>query len=254
MTNAELSVKDREREFHDQRFAHDVDPRSVLGKYYSITDESKEYYRNQIRAAVPEGGRVLEYGCGNIVGSIDFYKSLKCDLYGIDLSAEAIKKAEAAATANDFPSTYLVADAENTGLEGRSFDLVMGTGILHHLDIDKSMAELSRLIKPNGCCVFFEPLGHNPAINLFRALTPKFRSPDEHPLHASDLETMRRYFRRIDVSYFHCFNLMAVAFRRTPLFQWAARSLSQLDARLVRNHSWFRKYCWICVIRMSEPV
>ena len=34
------------------------------------------------------------------------------------------------------------------------------------------MLELSRIIKPNGECIFQEPMGHNPIINLYRKLTP----------------------------------------------------------------------------------
>lgn len=252
--SVQSTVKDREREFHDQRFGSSVDPRSGLSKYYSITEKSQNFYRDLIRTSAPAGGKVLEYGCGNVAGNIEFYKSLTCDFCGIDLSAEAIKKAQTAAIAGDFPSTYIVADAEDTGLEQGSFDFVMGSGILHHLDINQSMAELRRLLKPGGCCVFFEPLGHNPVINLFRILTPRLRSRDEHPLRERDLKTMKQYFRRIDVAYFHCFDLLAVLFRRTNLFEKAVGRFSQLDANLIERFPRFRKYCWICVVRMSDPV
>ena len=250
----QTAVKDREREFHDQRFGADVDPRSSLSKYYSITDKSQSYFRHLIQETAPEGGRLLEYGCGSASGDLAFNKSLKSDYYGIDLSAEAIKKTQANAAAQDFPSTYLVADAENTGLEQGSFDFIMGAAILHHLDINKSMTELRRLLKPGGSCVFFEPLGYNPAVNLYRFLTPRVRSKDEHPLRERDFDTMRRYFRSVEITYFHCFDLLAVLFSRTSLFGKVLDRLSRLDADCVRRFPRFRKYCWISVIRMSDPV
>lgn len=42
--------------------------------------------------------------------------------------------------------------------------------------------------------MFFEPLGHNLLINLYRRLTPELRTEDEHPLVACDLERLVNYF------------------------------------------------------------
>jgi ubiquinone/menaquinone biosynthesis C-methylase UbiE len=253
MESLESDIKVREREFHNERFGAECDPRSDLSKYYSLTQECNEYYRSLIRANAPAGSTVLEYGCGN-GANFNFYKSLNCDFYAIDISSEAIKKAAAAAASKGLECKYSVADAEHTNFDSDFFDLVLGSGILHHLDINKSLAELSRVTKQTGCCVFFEPLGHNPLINMFRALTPKLRSQDEHPLHDRDLETMKRYFGAIDISYFHFFGLAAVPFRGTRFFAKALRRLGQLDAYFVRRFGWFGKYCWICVIRMSNPI
>jgi len=70
---------------------------------------------------------------------------------------------------------------------------VCGSGTLHHLYIDAAFKELVRVLKPNGCVVFFEPLGHNFLINLYRKLTPSMHSEDEHPL----LAKMLNYFGNI---------------------------------------------------------
>lgn len=251
---ADSGIKDREREFHDRRFAAAIDPRASLSKYYSVTCESKELYRATIRTSAPSGSRVLEYGCGDVTGNIPFYKLLNCEFYGIDISPEAIKKARTTAEDEDFSARYSVEDAESTNLPSDFFDLAMGSGILHHLNIDRAMKELRRVTKQAGCCVFFEPLGHNPLINLFRSLTPKVRSSDEHPLREEDFETMARYFRRVEVSYFHFFALGAVIFRRTGLFNRLLEICSRLDAYLTRRYEWFGKFCWICVIRLSQPI
>ena len=247
-------IKEREREFHDRRFAAEIDPRASLSKYYSVTHESKEFYRSIIRMSAPTGSRILEYGCGEATENIEFYKSLDCEFFGIDISPEAIKKAKATAEAKGFSAKYSVEDAERTTLPSDFFDLSMGSGILHHLNIEKSMAELRRITKRSGCCVFFEPLGHNILINLFRSFTPKFRSSDEHPLRNRDFDTMKRYFRRVDVSYFHFFALGAVLFRRTSLFDGALRLFLAIDSHLTKKSSWFGKYCWVCVIRLSDPL
>src|SRR3546814_19701179 len=80
----------------------------------------------------------------------------------------------------------------------------------------------SRVLRPGGRAVFIEPLGLNPAIELYRRFTPSARTPDEHPL-------LRRDFRRFDAAFgstscrfYGLATLAAVPFRGTmakaPLF------------------------------------
>ena len=48
-----------------------------------------------------------------------------------------------------------VADAEALPFEDRSFDLVMGHAVLHHLpDLDRAFAEFHRVLRPSGVVVF----------------------------------------------------------------------------------------------------
>ena len=65
---------------------------------------------------------------------------------------------------------YRVENCESTKLNSNEYDLIYGAGILHHLDLKKSLNELNRLIGKNGTIIFIEPLGTNPIINLYRKL------------------------------------------------------------------------------------
>ncbi len=85
-------------------------------------------------------------------------------------------------------------DAENLKFNDHTFDLVYGSGILHHLSIEKAIVEIKRVLKKDGRAIFYEPLGHNIFINIFRLLTPSLRSEDEHPLLIKDLELIKRTF------------------------------------------------------------
>ena len=46
----------------------------------------------------------------------------------------------------------------------------------------------SENLPSKGNLIFIEPLGTNPIINLYRKLTPKSRSKDEHPLINKDFK------------------------------------------------------------------
>ena len=51
------------------------------------------------------------------------------------------------------------------------------------IELNKNFTEneINKVLKDDGEMVFLEPLGTNPLINLYRKLTPKSRSVDEHP-------------------------------------------------------------------------
>ena len=88
------------------------------------------------------------------------------------------------------------------------FDLVYGTGILHHLQINQCLNEISRVLKPGGRLLFIEPLGTNPFINFYRYLTPGSRSKDEHPLLKEDFDNINRKFSKMEIKYYGFFTLV----------------------------------------------
>jgi ubiquinone/menaquinone biosynthesis C-methylase UbiE len=73
-----------------------------------------------------------------------------------------------------------VMNAEELEFEDAAFDVIFGSGIIHHLDVPRAYSELARVLAPGGSAVFVEPLGHNPLIRVFRNRTPELRTPDEH--------------------------------------------------------------------------
>src|SRR3546814_2369311 len=116
---------------------------------------------------------------------------------GIDISDVAIEKGRERARQKGFTNVRLEAmNAEAMTFPDDSFDLVFGSGIIHHLDIDRAFGEIARVLRPGGRAVFIEPLGLNPAIGLYRRFTPSARTPDEHPLlrrseeHTSELQSL----------------------------------------------------------------
>jgi SAM-dependent methyltransferase len=135
-----------------------------------------------------------------------------------------------------------------------SFDLICGMGILHHLDLGKSLSEIARTLRPGGKAIFIEPLGHNPLINLYRKVTPDLRTEDEHPLLTADLKLMESYFHKIEPRYFHFSSIMAVPFRKLPGYNLLLKTLDAADRALFKLLPFARKYAWQVVIVFSQPV
>ncbi len=85
-------------------------------------------------------------------------------------------------------------DANELTFEDESFDVVYGGAILHHLDIEKTLNHVHRVLKPGGYILFMEPLNMNPVYKIYRKMNPKERTPDEHALVGSDFKIIKKKF------------------------------------------------------------
>ncbi|MDR9415828.1 MAG: class I SAM-dependent methyltransferase, partial [Gracilimonas sp.] len=232
-----------EKEFHNETFSKKT--RSATGKYYKSANLGKEKYQKTLFADV-NGKRVLEYGCGP--GSAAFDLARKgAKVTAIDIADVAIEMAEKQANEEGLDIDFFVMDAENLNFEDDTFDMICGSGILHHLDLRASYNEIRRTLKKEGKAVFFEPLGHNPVINLYRNLTPSMRTDDEHPLLMEDIKMAESYFQKTTTHYF---NLTATAAAFVPFL---SEPLHKLDAVLFRNITFLKKYAWIVVLEFHSP-
>ena len=106
---------------------------SALGAERARQRLARELY------TVPPGGKVLDVGCGP--GSIYPYLP-EVDYTGIDLNPKHVEHARALYGDR---ARFLVGDA-SSDLQGEAgtFDLVVASALLHHLDDDQARGMLSR--------------------------------------------------------------------------------------------------------------
>ena len=131
--------------------------------------------------------KILDYGCG--LGDRSFeMATFGHDITGIDLSSNYIKLANTKNIERSFDNiSFIEMDAHKLKFNNEAFDLVIGDGILHHLDFEQALIEVRRVLKKGGVAIFKEPLDDNPLLKLFRFLTPKARTVDEAPFSGKDL-------------------------------------------------------------------
>jgi len=106
----------------------------------------------------PDGGCVLDLGCG--YGDFAPFFADRCSYLGIDHNASYIGVAERMNAGS--PARFIVADvADSVVREHGPFDLVMMSGVLHHLASDdvRNLASLIQpLLSPTGQFVAMEPV------------------------------------------------------------------------------------------------
>ena len=87
-----------------------------------------------------------------------------------------------------------------------AFDAVIGSSVLHHLEIASALAEIFRLLKPGGVMAFAEPNMLNPQIMIQKNIPwVKERagdSPDETAFYRGQLRRLLRQtgFEQIEVT------------------------------------------------------
>ncbi|HXV58045.1 MAG TPA: class I SAM-dependent methyltransferase [Gaiellaceae bacterium] len=236
---------ERERDFHDAESGR----WGRVERYYEVTDTSHRYFEDRLASLAP-GRDVLEYGCGE--GSSAFaLATVGARVTGIDISGVRIQHARERAAAAGLESVeFLEMNAEKLAFPDDSFDVVCGISIIHHLDLDRALAEVGRVLRPGGQALFLEPMGHNPIINLYRRLTPRLRTADEHPLLTSDLVVMQERFAEVDARFFHLTSLAAAPLAHTRLFSPVHGTLERLDGWLFGHVPRARKHAWVTVLRL----
>ena len=244
--------KDQQQTFFDATYAQDV--RAPLDAFYTFSSASLDRYHSILEDYAP-GKRILEIGCG--VGSNALFMAQQGadTVIGIDISPAGIEHSQhifAAAGLNN--GVFAVMDAEALQFEDNSFDLVVGTGVLHHLDLPVALAEICRVLEKDGAIVFVEPLGYNPAINLFRSLTPQYRVEDEYPFKRKALDLIRQHFAEVHLEYFYLLALLAAPFRRLPGYSRLLYWLSAVDSFLFHRIPGVSLLAWQVLIRASRPI
>lgn len=261
---AVTTVEERKREearFHDLRESdrHRLSPEEFLRKYpnksfYAIDRASKKYLYDWLAERCP-GKRALDYCCGN--GEIALrLAQAGAEAHGIDISAEEIETAKKNAAAAGIASRthFAVMDAEALLYPDDHFDVIVCSGVLHHLDVDKAFPELARVLKPTGEIICAEALGYNPAIAWYRRRTPHLRTAWEadHILTMKEVRKGLQHFSRVQVRFFHLFTILAIPFRNSRIFDRLLAMLQAID-RVVLKIPGVRLMAWQMYMVYSHP-
>lgn len=113
--------------------------------------------------------RILEIGCGTGEYTYHIASSLKdVEIISIDISEEIVDIARQ--KCKRFKNVkFEVKSAYGTAYKAKSFDIICGFYILHHLNLDKLSREVDRLAKKDGLLFFYEPNILNPIVYFIKS-------------------------------------------------------------------------------------
>jgi len=129
-----------------------------LYKEAPIRDEDRAYawIAGQLYKSVPNASAILDVACGGgyFLREIGRRYGSQAKLSGIDFSGEALAIARKECPA----AAYSLSTAEDMPFEPRSFDAVTCLGSLEHfLNIEEALAEVKRVLRPDGIFLVMVP-------------------------------------------------------------------------------------------------
>jgi SAM-dependent methyltransferase len=183
----------REQAFHDQwAAAIDVDGIRVADYFEACTAPENRFILQHLGDV--RNRQLLDLGCG--AGENSVYFALKgAHCVAADYSPGMVEVALQLAAANRVQVTGKVINAMAIEFPDNSFDIVYASNLLHHLpDPVAAIREMHRVLKPGGKACFWDPLKHNPVINVYRRMANQVRTADETPLDIGIVQVVRSLF------------------------------------------------------------
>lgn len=231
-----------EMQFHDAHRTAEEDGKHVGDqranrRFYYTCEKSRQYKREWIATAA-RGKVFLDHACGEGESTVLAAQAGAKLAIGLDISpgslASAEQRAREAGVADR--TVFIQSDCEATGLPDESVDVVLCSGMLHHLDLEHAFPELERIMAPGAKCLAIEALNYNPLIRMYRRRTPELRTAweKEHILSMKDVRFAREFFDVKNVKFWHMFTVLCTPLRNSPVFKPALAMANGLDALALR--------------------
>lgn len=252
--NSDLAKRlESEKAFHDAKYGTNTG----YPAHYKANPTAQIYERMRDQLGDLRDKTLLEYGCGE--GWITRDLAMRgARVHAFDISDEGVKNTTAVLQKANLADRCVIEQmaAEKLTYPSESFDMSVGFAILHHLDMPRALAELHRVLKPGGIAVFAEPLGTNPLINLYRNMTPQYRTVDETPLVLKDFRKMVTNFSHFSHQEYYFTALAALAMLYVPILNKAYKPMNRL---LTRFDDWclpkvgpLRNLAWYSIIVLKK--
>lgn len=114
-------------------------------------------------AGLAPGKLVLEIGCGTGLFT-EYFAQSGATIVAVDISEELLRLADQKILPRD-RVRFVCKSFEDCDLDG-PFDAIIGSSVLHHLEVERSLRKCLTLLKPGGAFSFAEPNMLNPQIFL----------------------------------------------------------------------------------------
>lgn len=249
----------RELEFY-QEFSTLNDPSGISFDWISGQEKPWNSYRRAIDIVKQNfrsaDQKLLDFGCGKGEYSILLSK-IGYDVFAFDISPNNIAIAKRLASKYELAERthFQVGVAEKLDYPTDYFDVIMGTDILHHVEISHALSECSRVLKKGGIAIFHEPV-RVPVFDALREtrfgrwLVPKEVSLERHVTHderklsPNDLKLIRSSGLNFSVQQF----LLLSRLERFIRILGAPAFLEKLDFYLFKAVPILRRFGGIVII------
>jgi ubiquinone/menaquinone biosynthesis C-methylase UbiE len=190
--------------------------------------------------------KILDFACGS--GWISIYLARSgAECYGFDISPKSVAVATRMAEANGVGDRchFKVTAAEKMDYPDNTFDFVFGNAALHHTDLDKSPAEIARVLKPGGKAAFIDDLRHHPVMWIYRKITSDKHTRYETPMIHGNLAQFKPYFTSAVFDSYDFFSIF-------PKQKGLTKVLRPIDSALLKTLPFMKHFYRHIVIKLIK--
>ncbi|MGB7445034.1 MAG: class I SAM-dependent methyltransferase [Coleofasciculaceae cyanobacterium] len=186
-------ILEKERRFHDTwAAAIEVDGIRVADYFEACTAPENRFILKQMGDI--QGKLLLDLGCGAGENSV-YFAQKGARIVAADYSPGMVAATLKLAEANGVKIKGCTANAMALDFADNTFDFVYASNLLHHIPEPKiALQEMYRVLKPGGKVCFWDPLRHNPVINIYRRIANSVRTEDERPLDINIVNYVKSLF------------------------------------------------------------
>lgn len=191
----------KERQFHDSwAETIDIDGIRVRDYFEACTAPENRYILKHLDNLKDK--YILDLGCGAGENSV-YFAQKGAKPVAADYSPKMVEIALELAAKNGVKIEGCTANAMALDFPDNTFDIVYAANLLHHIPEPLiALKEMHRVLKPGGKACFWEPLKHNPIINIYRRIATKVRTEDEQPLDINIIQSLNPLFTKVDYETF----------------------------------------------------
>lgn len=193
MNNKEILKK--EKEFHNE-WAASVDINNIAIDEFFEACTAPENRMILHKLGDLKDKKLLDLGCGLGESSVYFAKK-GARVIACDISEGMLNVAKQLAKKHNVNIDTLNSYSDKLEVDNETLDIVYAANLLHHVEIESTLKEVKRVLKKNGIFVSWDPLAHNPLINIYRKMATEVRTEDEHPLKINDIRIFKKYFKKV---------------------------------------------------------
>lgn len=204
--------------------------------------------------------KLLDFGCGTGEFAV-IYSKIGYEVFGFDISPTNIAIAKHLASKYQMSERthFQVSVGEKLDYPSDYFDVIVGTDILHHVEINQALPECSRILKKAGMAIFHEPV-RVPIFDslresrLGRWLVPKKMSlerhitQDEKKLTVDDLKLIESIGLNFSIQYFLLFSRLD----RFIKISKASSFLEKLDSYLFEWFPFLKRFGGIIIVVFTK--
>lgn len=265
----EKELLEREEAFHDD-WANSIDiTRIKVDDYFEVATAPENRFIISKLGDI-RGKKILELGCGAGEASVYFAKK-GAQVTATDLSQGMLDVTMRLAAIHGTEVQTVKTPAAPLPFADESFDIIYAANLLHHVDIEVTLKECRRVLKQGGRFCSWDPLAHNPVINIYRKMAMGVRTEDEHPIRMKQLKFFRNNFSKLEMSTTWLFTLWI--FLRFYLIERVDPNkerywkkiiddhkrlerlyfrLEKMDKSFLRVFPFMKRYCWNLVIMATK--